>query len=489
MGINLSARGLLQQLGPPLTLLIFTVWLLIVFRAMPVPTADFGMFVTVADRLRAGDRLYVDVFENKDPLAHYALALARFPSPLGAWGLHVAYLVLTCAGIYFICRRLGCGLRPSSLIAFAASPIVLTGAIFVAGTSHMIGIALCLWLIALRYQRYPSTVGVLIGILPFFKIVMLPLAILIVGYDLVTCRSSPKQLAKFAMGWVTSTGILLAILILRGELLPYISALQWNIGYSNALGQTSGLAGLLSRFTNVLTQPVVMILVVAITLCAVAWNLLQPHTSEIRDGERRRLFSLVLITSLGAFIIVAASGLWPHHAMVFMVPVSLCLVLFGASMFSSTVHRQFPRTLAVVMASVALSGLPGLSSYLTPIEFARANIGAHFRVSDEAKLILETGEPTTYARVGHGDEANHAYGLGDWKLECPFFAQFTWESTDVLNTTLECLPRAEVILVASGTERNTGKVAWDSYISAVDELLSREYSCRFSSGREVCKRL
>ena len=63
----------LNRMGALTTGLILCFWLFTVLRSIPVPAVDYGMFVTVAERLKAGDRLYVDVYENKDPFFHYTL--------------------------------------------------------------------------------------------------------------------------------------------------------------------------------------------------------------------------------------------------------------------------------------------------------------------------------------------------------------------------------------------------------------------------------
>jgi hypothetical protein len=46
---------------------------------------DYGFFTAVAERLRAGDVLYEDVWDNKDPFVFYSIALARTFGPAGAW--------------------------------------------------------------------------------------------------------------------------------------------------------------------------------------------------------------------------------------------------------------------------------------------------------------------------------------------------------------------------------------------------------------------
>jgi hypothetical protein len=57
--------------------------LLVFLRGSPqLERVDLGTFVTVAARLLKGDRLYADVFDNKDPFFYYADAVAL---RLGGW--------------------------------------------------------------------------------------------------------------------------------------------------------------------------------------------------------------------------------------------------------------------------------------------------------------------------------------------------------------------------------------------------------------------
>ncbi len=53
----------------------------------PQPNGDYGFFTAVAERLVAGDRLYVDIWDNKDPFVFYSIAVARAAGIWGAWAL------------------------------------------------------------------------------------------------------------------------------------------------------------------------------------------------------------------------------------------------------------------------------------------------------------------------------------------------------------------------------------------------------------------
>ena len=68
-------------------------WAVALPRLVPSTFGDHGTYASVAERLIAGDRLYVDVWDNKDPLFYYALALGRLVSPLADVALEILWVV------------------------------------------------------------------------------------------------------------------------------------------------------------------------------------------------------------------------------------------------------------------------------------------------------------------------------------------------------------------------------------------------------------
>jgi hypothetical protein len=475
-------------LGPLVTLLTIIVWGLIIFRAMPVPFADFGMFTTVADRLNSGDTLYTDVFENKDPFTHYILAIVRRISPIAAWPLHVSYLLLACIAVLIISRRVSASVRQATFLGMVCAPIVLTGSMFGPGTSHMLGIAICLWVVALSMKQSPVIIGLLLGLLPFIKIVMFPIAIAIAICDLCLIKDRRSPTIKLFLGLFSAVAIASAVVSIRGEFFPWLSALRWNAGYASALAPASMFESVTFHLSSVLVPTTLLVLIAGVLLCLIYWALRKKACDPTANGQLLRLFVISLASGLVGLIVVALTGLWPHHGLVFMIPLCLSLV-----MFSITLRHQLPRMdgnvfLVTGAAALLLSGIPSPRAFLDPILFFRANAAAYFEASVEAKLIMSTGTPTSYARVGGGNGPNHAYGLRDWKLACPFFTQFTWESSSVLGATLNCLPRAKVILVEAELPRNTNYPDWNQYIRSVDNLLRSEYSCRVVAGAKVCRK-
>ncbi len=48
----------------------------------PQPNGDYGFFTAVAERLVAGDRLYVDIWDNKDTLFNGFVTLSSLVNPV-----------------------------------------------------------------------------------------------------------------------------------------------------------------------------------------------------------------------------------------------------------------------------------------------------------------------------------------------------------------------------------------------------------------------
>ena len=235
--------------------------------------------------------------------------------------------------------------------------------------------------------------------------------------------------------------------------MPWIGALRWNAGYASALAPNSLFESVAFHFSSVVVPTALVMLTAGLLLCLTAWAL---RRNSDDSGAYREFVRLMMISSASFVIglaVVAMSGLWPHHGLVFMIPICLSLVMFSVSIRDQVVRVDGSVLLATGIAALLLSGLPSVKAYLDPILYFRGNAVTYFTPSAEAELIMSTGTPTSYARVGRGDGQDHALGLNEWKLACPFFTQFTWESSAVLDATLNCLPNARVILVEANLLR------------------------------------
>jgi len=101
-------------------------WIGLSIRILPDRDADRGIFVSTAERLLAGDRLYSGVFDNKEPLFYYFIAAQR---ALG-WGAEIAaeamLLLLAAAAVYLLALKVT-SRWTAIAVSLLAAPIVLIG--------------------------------------------------------------------------------------------------------------------------------------------------------------------------------------------------------------------------------------------------------------------------------------------------------------------------------------------------------------------------
>src|SRR6187551_622682 len=95
-------------------------------RVTPQTWGDPGVWLSVAARLLDGDRLYVDVFDNKDPFFFYSYAFALWIAGVrGPFALEVVWLALGTAALAMALRALRVG-RLATVTGAAVFPLAVT---------------------------------------------------------------------------------------------------------------------------------------------------------------------------------------------------------------------------------------------------------------------------------------------------------------------------------------------------------------------------
>ena len=176
--------------GPWAPLALFSIWVSVLVRAIPdVRASDRGIFVSVAERVVAGDVLYAEVWDNKDPLFYLSTALGRVISPYADVIIEVAWILSGALAALSISRAIGCGRAAGVFVSFGMAPLILTGAFYAPGYTHLPGVALTLLAFAALTSNRYVIAGSLLGALAFFKLVMLPVALALVVTHFVGHRS------------------------------------------------------------------------------------------------------------------------------------------------------------------------------------------------------------------------------------------------------------------------------------------------------------
>ena len=185
---------------------VVVAWVIALPRLVPSTFGDHGTYISVAERLLAGDRLYVDVWDNKDPLFYGdALALGRLASPLGDILLEVTWVLGLALSVLVLARAAGARRNLAFVAGLGATPLLLTGPAYESGMTHLPGLALLLGEVACAVRSRWVVAGALVGLLLLTKLILAPVALgalLVVALhrratgglaDLVRRRSAPSS--------------------------------------------------------------------------------------------------------------------------------------------------------------------------------------------------------------------------------------------------------------------------------------------------------
>lgn len=485
----MRTRDYLASLGIWVPGSVVVVWLALLPTFIPHLRFDRGIFVSVAERILAGDVLYRDVWDNKDPLFYFSIALGRLISPYADVLLEVAWIACAATAVHILARRRGCNSRSALFIACAMTPLILTGSLYVPGFTHLPGTALTLLIMASAVSGRYAASGALLAILTFLKIVMMPIAFLLL-FTIIAIRRKWFGVLRSGAAFALFTSAILSVLHARGELIPYVESLVRNVTYSQGSvieGQGNPIIEHLLRSQSVGSGTVLAtILLASVWMFAVSWR---KSGSAGLDQRSMIHWACTGASLLAALAVLGLTGLWTHHAQVLYVP---------AILVATEVVRRLETVFNVqavlpVVAFVCLAIL--LSGPVLPLQYVNSVLSAPQALRDlrevppETQAILSVGQHGTYARVGQNDDRGHAYGLGNWKLACPRFHQYPFDPAQALEDVAGCLPKASVVVVSPSAVPVVGNTVWNAYLERVETLLRTNYSCTEWSGERICKRL
>jgi hypothetical protein len=469
-----------------LAIAILTTWVGIAPRIVPIRSYDRGAFVTVAARLLAGDTLYSGVYDNKDPLFYYFLA---GQVSLGPWAEVVAealLIAIAVAAAYFMAVKLASRWTAVS-ISFIAIPILLTGGFYYPGFSELPGIALVLVSISASAWGRPVLAGLSIGLLLFLKLIFVPIALVGAGCFLLAHRRF-SDIATIALGASISAGVVAGVLVVRGELLPFIDNIRLNVAYSQGslIGSKEGLAALVEHIRRVEASRVfreVVPILVAMFLVVVAT--LRKHDRSRTELAIAWACVLTFFSSLAALSI---TGLWDQHGQILYIPATIILLALAPLLDSAA---KIPRPMLmlglVILMGALMAGPFAWRDYEAAIESFPMSYIALSEPSPETLRLLKIGRSGTYARFGQNDDQAHAIGLRDWKLACPRFHQFPFYADALLDKAFECGSAAQTLVVAASLKPDPRWPLWNKFVARVEHLIERFYSCDADSGLRVCR--
>jgi hypothetical protein len=456
---------------------------------IPAVVSDRGIFVSVGEDLLNGYRLYSEVYDNKEPLFYYFVAMQR-SIPFGDFAAEVFLIVVCMISSYTLASNFA-SRRAAMGIAAVAVPLIVTGRFYDPGLTHLPGTSLTLAACAMCSRGRPATAGICIGLLLFTKIPIFPLA-LTAALGQTIAREAPGELSSFAAGLVVCVIAVLIAMLLRSELWPFLDVLEDNVLYSQgSLIEARTLAGSLKAHLDRVQGDrgglyffavVIGIGIAQLTALAVYY-----HQAQRPRGMLTTLATNLLCLIMAGFILTI-TGMWPHHSQTLYIPAILALISLAPTFDHLEERRRRISVCLFLAAGLWLGGGPTFHRYLKNFAEISHALGSLREVSPETRRALMSNPPKTYARIGQNDDQGHAFGLSDWKLACPKFHQYYFESDAALNHVLDCASTAPTIIVAASVALKPGWPAWNNFVRRTEGILEASYSCDASYGLRICRR-
>ena len=471
-------------------ILISFTWIFVVLltipRAISRGVADYGFITGVAERLRVGDVLYVQVYDNKDPLIYYSLALARSLGPngvIGAWLLELSWIVLAAVAVYVIARFQDLTRLMASYVGFGLAPLILLSAAYYMGNTHLPGIALLLAVVALLYSRHPLTAGVLLGALLFFKLVMMPMAIVVIVVTLVTLRRK-RDARWILLGFAAALAAVASILAIRGELIGFLGTQPDNVLHSQTpvvSADQTGFIERLKRYLVILVNPQIA----AIQFTTLAILFITRPKSLRRIEPKAALWWITVAAFVMAVGTVALTGKWFHHAQVFEVSSAFALILVVQYLTKVRRIRSWIAAGVAAFLTYPLAGLPQPQIYVEavmdlPTRWVQAT------TVDTMTRILRDEEPGSVSFIG--ETVPQSSGLEEWTIACRHIGQRPFNHRILFDETLECLPTSEAIVISQDLTTRSTFPEYDEFLAGVRSVLDEQFSCQQVETLTVCRK-
>ncbi|GAA2168345.1 hypothetical protein GCM10009826_47430 [Humibacillus xanthopallidus] len=480
-------------------------WVVTLPRLVPGTFGDHGTFISVAERMLAGDRLYVDVWDNKDPLFYYALALGRLASPLADVLLEILWVLGAAISVLVLARAAGARPGLAMVAGLGATPLLLTGPAYEAGMTHLPGLAVLLGAVACAVRSRWVVAGVLVGLLMLTKLILAPV---VAGALLVVALHRRETgglggLLRAALSAVVLLAAGIAVMWLRGELPGWVDNFRLNADYAQGDLAASQYGSLIGHLLRAFPEDgrgagSVTIAALVIVLLAVQRSTTRavPVERSATDGGDEDaaiqrtispavLWDLTLVSLVLALVVIAATATWPHHAQSLSAPGAFALALLATRLGGVIAGGRAAALLLV--AGYAMAGALHPYFYLTAARGVPTSLQLQ-RQSPESVVMASLPQVHTYARAGTNDVSAHAVGLRGLTLSCARFHQYSLDSAEILQSTADCLPRADALIVDDSLRPEVGQPAWNAYVAKVRELVANRYDCVRAGAADICMR-
>lgn len=456
--------------------------LAVLTRGYPTTGSDTGIFLSVAGRLLAGDKLYRDVFDNKDPLLYFSQSFALW---VGGWRgpflMDVAWLIVASVSTHLL-LHLVTGDLVMAVFGQLLYPLLLTGFHYYAADSETPALSLLPLFAYLVYRGRPRVAGLVAAATLLLRLNLLPVvAAVAVGRFLFARTSRPgRELLVLLSSTAAGVGVIFLILAWRGEGHAYVRTLWQNVDYSSRLLRFHDLPSGVHGHLLVVWQkmPTAGWLQLGALFVTVAGAVFLSADAPVRVRSQ-----LVVITAAifsGTMIALATTALWDHHLQLLAFP-----IVCGATLTLKCMRILLsPRVGQVVSVGAVGCFFVATSLLMTPPSIWKLRqwgASPDTAVSDGLHAAAEQEKqprtPLSYFHLGENDETGSGAFLdGSFRLSCPRFHQYPFLAPEQLRQTMRCVERTRPHLIAVTPSftyhRSGGRFgAWNDFVLAGREYL------------------
>lgn len=477
---------------------------LVVFgvRLIPIAEGDRAIHEAVGDGLRAGQRLYAEVYDNKDPLFFYAVALQRSVGALGGWLFEAGCLALAGWSLAGLHRWLAGVPRPrQEWLSGVLGALLLSGGFWGAGQPQLPASALLLLSVLLICWNRPTAAGVCTALMAGFKLISLPVG-LVVGACLLLPGQGGRPMVRFTGGAALTAALMALVVQGRGELTAYGQTLAHNLLYSQGLLlQPGNVVEVMASHARTLflsgKNNVLMLLALATAGFILLW------AARDTSARRTQLARAGLAGLVSAAAITTVTGLWAGHLQLLYPTQCLALVLLVQGWQPQLRWQKAVRIPSLLLITAFLSGTLDLSPtyWLKPHQIADRYERLQQRSSEETALSRAfPGQVPNFARLG-SNGPRIPVGLRGSQLSCADFHQYGFYGDERLNGILRCVSGSPVVLVSPDFKPWDGvpswlpaeaqglviQQRWNRFVAQAEQKLAEGFHCRRDgSGTRVC---
>lgn len=475
------------------------------FRLIPDPLYDRAAFVSVAEYLLSGNRLYIDIYDNKDPLFFYAVSMQRLLGPIGEYLFELLMVAISAISAYDISRIVEHTGAMRKRLLLIAVPLIVTGAFWSPGLTHLPATAFSLLACALFLRKKMLFVGGCMGLLAFMKLIMLPLpAAFCLTYEFVLWdkRCSYKHLTQIVIGFTSAAAITIVILLTRHELLGYLQAQQNNFLYSNnVLVDNSSLGNsFASHLRTMFLESESTLRLLFSVIASMGFSGYMATHSRVEKKIKAFLIG-TLATYIISIIVLGLTGIWGHHMQLIYFSQTLMLIYIAISLNSKKAFANSSFGIAIVVLAILLSGTLKLGYYVATPGSIMTKISYFTQESPETKALRTTyPNGTGFAKLGQNSYVI-PHGAANDKLLCPDFQQYYFYSPERLKHILDCSKTVPTLIVDDSfslydkapdwwprdSQRQIMMENWNDFVTRGESMIKTKYSCRKLGKTRICK--